>query len=101
MRASKCKQVIDFDKSTTTDKEGRNRTLQQQMPDKYNRIQVVTLSEDESITKPRLKVCSHLASFSQFDVSPFNGPFFCFYSKYCVYKKRKEKWTEWVVNPLC
>ena len=35
MRAWKCKQVIDFDKSTPTVKEERNRTLQQQMTDKY------------------------------------------------------------------
>ena len=35
MRAWKCKQVVDFDKSTTTVKEERNRTLQQQMTDKY------------------------------------------------------------------
>ena len=42
MRALKCKQVIDFDKSTTTMKEERNKTLQQQMTDKYHRYQVVT-----------------------------------------------------------
>ena len=43
MKAWKCKQVIDFDKSTTTVKEERNKTLQQQMTDKYHRFQVVTL----------------------------------------------------------
>ena len=43
MRAWKCKQVVDFDQSTTTMKEERNKTLQQQMTDKYNRFQVVTL----------------------------------------------------------
>ena len=43
MRAWKCKQVIDFDKSTTTVKEERNKTLQQQMTDKYNHFQVVTV----------------------------------------------------------
>ena len=31
----KCKQVVDFDKSTTTVKEERNRTLHQ-MTDKYH-----------------------------------------------------------------
>ena len=41
MRAWKCKQVVDFDKSTTTVKEERNKTLQQQTTDKYNRFQVV------------------------------------------------------------
>ena len=38
MRAWKCKQVIDFDKSTTTVKEERNKTLQQQTTDKYHRF---------------------------------------------------------------
>ena len=38
MRARKCKQVIDFDKSTTTVKEERNKTLQQQTTVKYNRF---------------------------------------------------------------
>ena len=42
MRVWKCKQVIDFDQSTTTVKEERNKTLQQKMTDKYNRFQVVT-----------------------------------------------------------
>ena len=42
MRAWKCKQVIDFDKSTTTIKEEKNKTLQQQTTDKYHRFQVVT-----------------------------------------------------------
>ena len=42
MRAWKCKQVIDFNNSTTTVKEERNKTLQQQTIDKYNRFQVVT-----------------------------------------------------------
>ena len=39
-----CKQVIDFDQSTTTVKEERNKTLQQQMTDEYNRFQVVTVT---------------------------------------------------------
>ena len=43
MREWKCKQVVDFDKSTTTVKEERNKTLQQQTTDKYLRFQVVTL----------------------------------------------------------
>ena len=43
MRAWKCKQVIDFDKSTTTIEEERNKTLQQQTTDKYHHFQVVTL----------------------------------------------------------
>ena len=43
MRAWKCKQVVGFDKSTTTVKEERNKTLQLQMTDKYNRFQVVTI----------------------------------------------------------
>ena len=42
MKVWKCKQVVDFDKSTTTVKEERNKTLQQQATDKYNRFQVVT-----------------------------------------------------------
>ena len=41
MRAWKCKQVIDFDKSSTTVKEERNKNLQQQTTDKYHRFQVV------------------------------------------------------------
>ena len=44
MRAWKCKQVVDFDKSTPTVKEERNRTLQQQTTDKYNRFQVAYIS---------------------------------------------------------
>ena len=43
MKEWKCKQVIDFDKSTTTMKEERNKTLQQKTTDKYNCFQVVTL----------------------------------------------------------
>ena len=43
MREWKCKQVIDFDKSYTTGKEERNRTLQQKTTDKYNRFHTVTL----------------------------------------------------------
>ena len=43
MRAWKCKQVIDFDKSTTTVKEERNKTLQQQTTYKYHHFQVVTV----------------------------------------------------------
>ena len=43
-----------------------------------------------------LTVRSHFTSFSPFNAAPFNGPFFCFYSKHCVYEKR----TEWVVNPF-
>ena len=55
MRAWKCKQVIDFDKSITTVKEERNKTLQQQMTDKYHRFQVVTL----------LMTCSHIQRFNK------------------------------------
>ena len=43
MKEWKCKQVVDFDNSTTTVKEERNKTLQQKMTDKYNRFHIVTL----------------------------------------------------------
>ena len=36
MRVWKCKQVVDFDNSTTTVKEERNKTLQHQTKDKYH-----------------------------------------------------------------
>ena len=42
MRVWKCKEVVDFDKSTTTVKEERNKTLQQKTTDKYNRFHIVT-----------------------------------------------------------
>ena len=51
MRAWKCKQVIDFDKSTPTMKEERNRTVQQQMTDKSNHFQVVTLAPNMGLTQ--------------------------------------------------
>ena len=39
-----CESVTEsFDKSTTTVKEERNKTLQQQTTDKYHRFQFVTL----------------------------------------------------------
>ena len=53
MRAWKYKQVVDFDKSTTTMKEERNKTLQQQTTDKYNRFQVVTLAPNRILLKWR------------------------------------------------
>ena len=40
MKVWKCRQVVDFDKPTTTDKEERNRTLQRQMTDKYHHFLV-------------------------------------------------------------
>ena len=43
MKVWEGKQVIDFDQSTATVKEERNKTLQQQMTDKYNRFRVVTV----------------------------------------------------------
>ena len=47
----KCKQVVDFDKSTTTVKEERNKTLQWQMTDKYHHFQVVTLAPNQILLK--------------------------------------------------
>ena len=51
MRVWKRKQVIDFDQSTTTVKEERNKTLQQKMTDKYNHFQVVTLAPNWILLK--------------------------------------------------
>ena len=46
-----CKQVIDFDKSTTTVKEERNKTLQHQTTDKFHHFQVVTLAPNWILLK--------------------------------------------------
>ena len=51
MRAWKCKQVIDFDKSTTTVKEERNKTLQQQMTDKYQSFSSCYIGTQSDLTQ--------------------------------------------------
>ena len=51
MRVWKCKQVVDFDQSTTTVKEEGNKTLQQKMTDKYNRFHIVTLAPNRILLK--------------------------------------------------
>ena len=69
MRVWKCKQVIDFDQSTTTVKEERNKTLQQQTTDKYNRFQVVThmqmLGPQRTSPSHSSQICIHLCKFSE------------------------------------
>ena len=51
MRVWKCKQVIDFDQSTTTSKEEGNKTLQQKTTDKSHHFQVVTLAPNRILLK--------------------------------------------------
>ena len=53
MRVWKCRQVIDFDQSTTTMKEEGNKTLQQKMTDKYNPFHIVTLAPNQILLKWR------------------------------------------------
>ena len=74
MKAWKCKQVVDFDKSTPTMKGERNRTLQQQTTDKYNHFQVFILTSNQILLKwrpSRKKLWSSASELKQTEVEQF------------------------------
>ena len=74
MRVWKCKQVVDFDQSTTIMKEERSKTLQQKMTDKYNRLHIVTLVPNRILLKwrpSRKKIWSSASELKRTKIEQF------------------------------